>query len=223
MSARELATKKDVTIEELLELVNVYDYSELTVIKNENTVMSMGINAFSSYGGKTYELTQKCNNTRYVIDSADIKSHSCRMLDGMDTLLIEIMMKDNSKICVCVYHVDTNWKRENHERYYESDVWSLHDYLNDETHTPMMANIHDAFGLVIKLNTLAHCTLSENDGSFVMQMNDGCGTSIEFPLVDDSCNEIYIKENETIDTILIRTYGQPFSEVMFCVRKTESK
>ena len=219
MSARDLATKKDVTIEELLELVNAYDYSELTVIRNENTIMSMGINAFSSYGGKTYELTQKCNSTRYVIDSADIESHSCKMLDGMDTLLIEIMMKDNFRICICVYHVDTNQKHENVEPYYESDVWSLYDYLNDENHTPLMLIIHDAFGMETRINKLAHCTLSENDGSFVMQMNDGCGVSIEFPLVDDSCNEIYIKEGTNTDTIMIRTYGQPFAEVMILVEK----
>ncbi len=38
-----------------------------------------------------------------------------------------------------------------------------------------------------------------------------------FPLVDDSCNEIYLKESGFADTILIKPYGQPFMEIAIIV------
>lgn len=59
----------------------------------------------------------------------------------MDTCLIEINMKDESRISICIYHVDTNEKLESEESYCETDVYSLYDYLNQPNHTPMMAII----------------------------------------------------------------------------------
>lgn len=109
--------------------------------------------------------------------------------------------------------------REKLERFYESDVFSLMDYLNDDTHKVMLVNIHDAFGLEVKLNDIKNCSLVETEEAYEMQID-----SMTFPLVDDSCNEIYIKENSSCDTILIRPYGQPFLEIsIFVSQKTATK
>ena len=135
----------------------------------------------------------------------------------MDTCLIEINMKDGSRVGVCIYHTDTNAKRDVRERFYESDVFSLMDYLNDDTHKAMMVNIHDAFGLEIKLNDIKNCSVVETEESYEMQID-----SMTFPLVDDSCNEICIKENPSCDTILIRPYGQPFLEISIFASKKNS-
>lgn len=208
---------KDAKATDYFELVNTYEYSDLSVHKDGNTVISMSINAFEEFSG-VYEFKQKCSTSHFSIEKSNVESVTGKMLDNMDTCLIEINMKDESKISICVYHTDTNAKREVRERFYESDVFSLMDYLNDDTHKVMLVNIHDAFGLEVKLNDIKNCSLVETEEAYEMQID-----SMTFPLVDDSCNEIYIKENSSCDTILIRPYGQPFLEISILVSKENSK
>lgn len=208
---------KDAKATDYFELVNTYEYSDLSVYKDGNTVISMSINAFEEFSG-VYEFKQKCSTSHFSIEKSNVESVTGKMLDNMDTCLIEINMKDESKISICVYHTDTNAKREVRERFYESDVFSLMDYLNDDTHKVMLVNIHDAFGLEVKLNDIKNCSLVETEEAYEMQID-----SMTFPLVDDSCNEIYIKENSSCDTILIRPYGQPFLEISILVSKENSK
>ena len=208
---------KDAKATDYFELVNTYEYSDLSVHKDGNTVISMSINAFEEFSG-VYEFKQKCSTSHFSIEKSNVESVTGKMLDNMDTCLIEINMKDESKISICVYHTDTNAKREVREIFYESDVFSLMDYLNDDTHKVMLVNIHDAFGLEVKLNDIKNCSLVETEEAYEMQID-----SMTFPLVDDSCNEIYIKENSSCDTILIRPYGQPFLEISILVSKENSK
>lgn len=208
---------KDAKATDYFELVNTYEYSDLSVHKDGNTVISMSINAFEEFSG-VYEFKQKCSTSHFSIEKSNVESVTGKMLDNMDTCLIEINMKDESKISICVYHTDTNANREVRERFYESDVFSLMDYLNDDTHKVMLVNIHDAFGLEVKLNDIKNCSLVETEEAYEMQID-----SMTFPLVDDSCNEIYIKENSSCDTILIRPYGQPFLEISILVSKENSK
>lgn len=208
---------KEAKATDYFELVNTYEYSDLSVHKDGNTVISMSINAFEEFSG-VYEFKQKCSTSHFSIEKSNVESVTGKMLDNMDTCLIEINMKDESKISICVYHTDTNTTREVRERFYESDVFSLMDYLNDDTHKVMLVNIHDAFGLEVKLNDIKNCSLVETEEAYEMQID-----SMTFPLVDDSCNEIYIKENSSCDTILIRPYGQPFLEISILVSKENSK
>ena len=208
---------KDAKATDYFELVNTYEYSDLSVHKDGNTVISMSINAFEEFSG-VYEFKQKCSTSHFSIEKSNVESVTGKMLDNMDTCLIEINMKDESKISICVYHTDTNTKREVRERFYESDVFSLMDYLNDDTHKVMLVNIHDAFGLEVKLNDIKNCSLVETEEAYEMQID-----SMTFPLVDDGCNEIYIKDNSSYDTILIRPYGQPFLEISILVSKKNSK
>ena len=208
---------KDAKATDYFELVNTYEYSDLSVYKDGNTVISMSINAFEEFSG-VYEFKQKCSTSHFTIEESNVESVTGKMLDNMDTCLIEINMKDESKISICVYHTDTNAKREVRERFYESDVFSLMDYLNDDTHKVMLVNIHDAFGLEVKLNDIKNCSLAETEEAYEMQID-----SMTFPLVDDGCNEIYIKDNSSYDTILIRPYGQPFLEISILVSKENNK
>lgn len=207
---------KEAKAEDYFELVNIYTYSELTVHRAGNTILSISVNEFNKVNDG-YEFSQKCSTSQYTIDGSNVESVTGKMIDGEDTLLIEVNMKDGCKMGVCIYHTDTNEKREVRERFYETDVFSLMDYLNDDTHKVMMVNIHDAFGLEVKLNDIKNCSLVETEESFEMQID-----SMTFPLVDDSCNEIYIKENTVCDTIMIRPYGQPFLEISIFVSKKNS-
>lgn len=208
---------KDAKVQDYFELINIYEYSQVTLQRDGEDVISMDINEVEAYPG-FFEFREKCTSTHYSLEESNITSVTGRMLDGMDTFLIEADLKDGSKLAVVIYHVDTNEKREVSESYYESDVFSLMDYLNEEDHKVMMAIIHDSFGLEIKMNSVRNCTLTEIEEAFEMQID-----TMTFPLMDDRCNEIYIKEGSVTDTIMIRPYGQPFLEISILVSKENTK
>ena len=214
----------DAKAQDYFELVNIYEYSQVTLHRDGNIILSMDINEVWSSNvtrnpmDKTFDFREKCKSTRLTIEEKDIVSVTGRMLDGMDTFLIEADLKDDSKLTVVIYHVDTNEKREVSDSYYEFDVLSLRDYLNEEDHKVMMAIIHDLFGLKIKINSVRKCTLTETEEAYEMHID-----TMTFPLIDDSCNEIYIKEGSVTDTIMIRPYGQPFLKVSILVSKENSK
>lgn len=209
---------KDAKAQDYFELVNIYEFSQVTLQRNGESILSIDINEVNTWADKTFDFREKCTSTRFTVEESNIVSITGRMLDNEDTFLIEADLKDGSKLAVIIYHVDTNEKREVSESYYESDVFSLMDYLNEEDHKVMMAIIHDSFGLEIKMNSVRNCTLTETEEAFEMQID-----TMTFPLMDDSCNEIYIKEGSVTDTILIRPYGQPFLEISILVSKENSK
>lgn len=209
---------KDAKAQDYFDLVNIYEFSQVTLQRDGESILSMDINEVNTWADKTFDFREKCTSTRFTVEESNIVSITGRMLDNEDTFLIEADLKDGSKLAVIIYHVDTNEKREVSESYYESDVFSLMDYLNEEDHKVMMAIIHDSFGLEIKINSVRNCTLAETEQAFEMQID-----IMTFPLMDDSCNEIYIKEGSVTDTILIRPYGQPFLEISILVSKENSK
>lgn len=209
---------KDTKAQDYFDLVNIYEFSQVTLQRDGESILSMNINEVNTWADKTFDFREKCTSTRFTVEESNIISITGRMLDNEDTFLIEADLKDGSKLAVIIYHVDINEKREVSESYYESDVFSLMDYLNEEDHKVMMAIIHDSFGLEIKINSVRNCTLTETEEAFEMQID-----TMTFPLMDDSCNEIYIKEGSVTDTILIRPYGQPFLEISILVSKENSK
>ena len=210
---------KDAKATDYFELVNTYEYSDLSVHKDGNTILSIGINQFNKVCDG-YEFSQKCSTSHFTIEECDVESVTGKMLNGMDTCLIEINMKDGSRVGIYIYHTDTNEKLESKDKYVETDVFSLYDYFNQPDHTPMMAIIRDSFGMEVKVNKMGYISMDkESDCSFTLWVTDEEGLSISFPLVDDSCNEIYMMENQITDTILIRPYGQPFMEISILVAK----
>ena len=209
---------KNAKAQDYFDLVNIYEFSQVTLQRNGESILSIDINEVNTWADKTFDFREKCTSTRFTVEESNIVSITGRMLDNEDTFLIEADLKDGSKLAVIIYHVDTNEKREVSESYYESDVFSLMDYLNEEDHKVMMAIIHDSFGLEIKMNSVRNCTLTETEEAFEMQID-----TMTFPLMDDSCNEIYIKEGSVTDTILIHPYGQPFLEISILVSKENSK
>lgn len=209
---------KDAKAQDYFDLVNIYEFSQVTLQRGGESILSMDINEVNTWADKTFDFREKCTSTRFTVEESNIVSITGRMLDNEDTFLIEADLKDGNKLAVIIYHVDTNEKREVSESYYEFDVFSLMDYLNEEDHKVMMAIIHDSFGLEIKMNSVRNCTLTETEEAFEMQID-----TMTFPLMDDSCNEIYIKEGSVTDTILIRPYGQPFLEISILVSNENSK
>lgn len=204
-------------------MVNMFDYSMLSVLRDRDTVISMDINQFEEYS-ESYELGQRCTNNHYAINKDNIKEISGKMLDDTDTFFIEVSMLDGMNVNIFIYHTDTNEKTESYEGYEEwYDVYSLQEYFDNENHVPITVIMRDVFGMETKFLSVKYCSLTENEDetSYTMRICNEDENSIVFTLFDDSCNEIYMKKGSTVDAFLIHPYGQPYMEVLILVSKTE--
>lgn len=209
---------KDAKAEDYFNLINYFDCASLS-LQDGNIDLSMGINAFQEIH-KGFEFSQKCADTRYAIQKSDIKSVEGKMHEETDSFQIIVSMLDGSKINIFIYHTDTNIKTIEREHYHEIGVEDLKEYLDNKSHESIMATVRDRFGFTVKLSVTKYAYVSEDDeGGYALHISDGILTTIELPLVDDSCNEVYIKEGDTFDNILIKPYGQPFLEISLLVNK----
>lgn len=83
---------KDAKATDYFELVNTYEYSQVTLQRDGKDVISMDINEVEAYPG-FFEFREKCTSTHYSVEESKIASVTGRMLDGMDTFLIEADLK----------------------------------------------------------------------------------------------------------------------------------
>lgn len=221
-----LLSNTEATAMDYFNLVNIFDCSTLSLQNDKSRTVSMEVNEFRKIHDG-FEFLQKCTDTHFDIKEADIMYVSGKMLDEIDTFLITINMVDGASVNICIFHIETNEKTEEREHYNETDVIYLKEYFENEKHSPLMLIITDAFGFSTKFNSVANLSLLEEeedeDFRYMLQISNAMGASVELPLVEDSCNEIYIKESGFSDTILIRPYGQPFMEIKIIVTKPEDK
>lgn len=225
--------KNDANASDYFDLVNEFEYSELKVQKDGRTLFELSINYCNELPNITsciinneevfhniYELGQKSTDAHLAIQGSAIEAISGQWLEETDAFLTKADMTNGTTLSVISYNVNTNTKLENKEDFEEIDVISFNEYLNDRTHIAKMVKIRDPFGLVTKFDDIINCTMKEDsDGQFTVEILGGNKTSISFPLVDDSCNEVFINENKATDTILIHPYGQPFINITILVKK----
>lgn len=201
-------SNKEATPADYFGLINVFDYSTLSVQSNGTSVdtMEMAVNEFMPIHDG-YEFLQKCTDTNYIIKGGNVKSVSGKMLDGIDTFMITVELTNGSNVSICIYHTDTNVKKEECEHYYESDVNELYEYLKKAENCRYAIAIDDAFGYKTRFNE-ATVVLQEEDEDFGynLHITNGTGITVDLPLVADSCNEIFMKDGDTNDIFLIRPY-----------------
>lgn len=109
---------KDAKAQDYFDLVNIYEFSQVTLQRAGESILSMDINEVNTWVDKTFDFREKCTSTRFTVEESNIVSITGRMLDNEDTFLIEADLKNGSKLAVIIYHVDTNEKREVSESYY---------------------------------------------------------------------------------------------------------
>ena len=218
---------KEATARDYFNLINVFDYSALTLYKDHSSIFNMEVNSFD---GETDTLTfyQKYADTKYCVSASDIESVEAKMLGELDTFFIGAKMVNGFELNIYIYNTDTNTKTTVCERYYDIDVYYLKDYLENKSHPevshkPMMAVVKDCYGLEVKLSSLASAYIDEDEEGLTLHIQDGMTSEISLPLVDDSCNEVYIKEGGSFDSILIKPYGQSFMEIVMIIHNEEVK
>lgn len=198
------------------ELVNIFNLSSLSLQKDKHSIVSMDINEFIEMHNR-FEFRQKCTDTYFSIKKEDIQSVSGRMLDDTDTFLVTVNLTDGTSIYISIFHTDTNEKPEECERFTEMDIYDLQEYFNDKEHKPSFLSITDAFGLKTYSEHINKLSVVENEDGVKVKIEYSSCAETSFSLVDDCRNEIYLKESGFADTILIKPYGQPFTEIVIVV------
>lgn len=214
------------TAQDYFNLVNQFDYSNITLQKDKKTVLEMAVNKVEEYGD-TIEFLQDCTGTHYVLNLSDIQSIEGKLHEDADIFIITVKLKDETRLSICIFHVSTNNAVLVKESFVEEDVYTfkedLDEVLANENKSYLLAKVTDNFGLSMKLNHVLRAYVDEDEEEgFVLHISDDF-TEIKLPLVDDCCNGIYYKKSGSMEEWLIRPYGQPFMEIRLVVFENESK
>ena len=213
------------TAQDYFNLVNQFDYSNITLQKDKKTVLEMAVNKVEEYGD-TIEFLQDYTGTHYVLNLSDIQSIEGKLHEDADIFIITVELKDGTKLNICIFHVSTNNAVLVKESFVEEDVYTfkndLDEVLANENKSYLLAKVTDNFGLSMKLNNVQRAYVDEDEEGFTLYIGDDF-TEIKLPLVDDSVNGIYRKKSGSMEEWLIKPYGQPFMEIRLVVFENESK
>lgn len=213
------------TAQDYFQLVNQFDYSNLTLQKDKKTVLEMAVNKVEEYGD-TIEFLQDCTETHYVLNLSDIQNIEGKLHEEADLFIITVELKDGTKLNICIFHVSTNSATLVKESFVEEDVYTLKESLDEvmenDNKSYLLAKVIDNFGLSMKLNNVQRAYVDEDEEGFTLYISDNF-TEIKLPLVEDSVNGIYRKKSGCMEEWLIKPYGQPFMEIRLVVFENESK
>lgn len=212
------------TAQDYFQLVNQFEYSNITLQKDKKTVFEMAVNKVEEYGD-TIEFLQDCTETHYVLNLSDIQSIEGKLHEESDIFIITVELKDGTKLSICIFHVSTNSAVLVKESFIEEDVYtlmdSLEEVLENDNKSYLLAKVTDNFGLTMKLNNVLRAYVNDEEEGFVLYISDDF-TEIKLPLVDDCCNGIYRKKSGCMEEWLIKPYGQPFMEIRLVVFENEN-
>lgn len=223
MSKTVEAIKKgqNVTTEELLEVVNAYALTTLSVRASESeheTIMSMQVNQFEKLHGD-YKFSQKChgyNDAMYMIRANDLVSVDDEYNQKADALYITCKLKNGMELWLVIVNVSGSETEIDSDGFHETDVYEMQEFLDDVIHDRnqyycIMARITDVFGFDLKIRNPIR-TYINTLGGLALHISDDENT-FEVPVFDDSINLIYMKETDSSKEIIVKPYGQPFMEI----------
>lgn len=215
---------QEVATEELFNLVNAYNFTDLAVQdENNHAIVKISVNHFEEYRGM-YEFSQTySDNGVYVAKKSDIVSVESDYREDMDTLFIKCKMDDDKKLSLVIYHASTNFKPMESDERYETDLEDLQNFLentlrDDAEYHCGLVRFTDMNGMSIKITSPERTYISTlDDSNWKLHISDLL-TVFEVPVMDDVCNAFYRKEDGNTVTILIKPYEQPFAEIsmVFC-------
>lgn len=208
-----------VSAEELFGVVNDYVLTTLSLkTPNKDSIMSMQVNQFERIHNN-YEFSQKCtgfNSVMYMLKEDDLASVDSEYNQKADALYITCKLKNGVELCLMIVNVAESENEIDTDGFYESDVYSLQEFLDDTIHEKneyycILARITDVFGFDLKLRNPIRTYINTLDG-LALHISDDMNT-FEVPVFDGSINLIYMKETDHSKEIIVKPYGQPFMEI----------
>lgn len=221
MNATVEAIKKgqEATTEELFEVVNAYVLTTLSLkTPDKDSIISMQVNQFEKSHGD-YKFSQQCtgfDNVMYTLKAGDLVSAHGEYNQKANTLYITCKLKNGKELCLMIVNVSESENEIESDGFYETDVYSLQEFLDDVIHEKneyycILARITDVFGFDLKIRNPIRTYINTLDG-MALHISDDMNT-FEVPVFDDSINLIYMKETDSSKEIIVKPYGQPFMEI----------
>lgn len=207
----------DITNEAWYEIVNYYSITQL-ILKSHagSTIFAIPINQCEETAD-TYEFSQSCtgyNAAMYSLKKSDLVSVSAEYCEAANSLIMKCEL--NSGVELCLFVVNESFMGKQLSDFREIDIYNLYDFMeevinNENEFCCVSVRVTDIYGLDIKLNP-KRVYVNTLDDDWKLHISDDFN-SFEVPIVDDSINEFYIKDNETAKEIIVKPYGQSFMEI----------
>lgn len=210
---------REVTTEELFEVVNSYVLTTLHLqTANKDNVMSMQVNQFERLHND-FKFSQKgtgFSSVAYTLKADDLISVKSEYNSKADAFYITCKLKNDMELLMMIVNVAGSEDEIEKEGFYETDVYSIQEFLDDVIHEKnewyiIMARITDVFGLDFKMRNPFR-TYVDTLGDWKLHISDDSNT-FEVSITDDSVNLFYEKETDSTREIIVKPYGQPFMEI----------
>ena len=214
-----IKTGSKVTTDELFDVVNTYVLTTLSLrTPDKNCIMSMQVNQLERIHND-YEFSQQCtgfNSVMYMLKADDLVSVDSEYNQKADALYITCKLKSGLELCLMIVNVAESENEIAPDGFYEPDVYSLQEFLDDVLHGKneyycILARITDVFGFDLKIRNPIRTYINTLDG-LALHISDDINT-FEVPVFDDSINLIYMKETDHSKEIIVKPYEQPFMEI----------
>ena len=206
-----------VTMEEAFELVNVFNITSLSVHEFENTIFKMQVNHFESYED-VFEFSQEyTDDNMYKVKQSDILLMDARYDEEFDSLVVKCQMPGNGRLDLVIYYVSKDFKVSCLEEYYEIDLESTKDFLEntlgeEAEYKCASVSIEDKFCMSLKMIYPERTYIDTDDSDCKLHVSDNINV-LEVSVMDDACNAFYRKDTDSSVEIVVKPYGQAFMEV----------
>lgn len=212
---------QNVGIEELFEVLNLYELTHCYLVNGEETVTAMQVNRFEDYGD-VCELSQTAtfDANKIVIKKDEIGSFETDWNTSVNSLFVTFHMKNGMDLKMFVLYPGEVFKATSSEDFCETDIYEMKEFLDDVLHgkekwNVMFARITDMFGFDLKMQNVHSVYVDELPDQWKLHINDEIN-SLVVPVIDDS---FYTNETEKTKEILVKPLGQPFMEIKLLLSK----
>lgn len=204
-----------VTVEEALQIVNLYPCTHMELKENGKSVMAMQVNQFDEFND-CYEFSQdtSMDSNKFVIHKCDVVDYESEWNEPTDTLFIDCKLTNGMTLRFMVLFSS---EPKNMEGYCEIDMESVKDFLDGviddkNGYYCILARVTDVFGFDLKMNNPHKTYVSTIEDDWKLHIGDNAN-SLEIPVTDDSVNMFYMKETAHSKELLVKPYGQAFTEI----------
>ena len=213
------------TTQELFELINAYGITMLSIQdKNHKTRTEMDVNYFDSY--KTvFEFGQLNTDTKCIINQSDILSTESEWIEDENMIHIKSSMSDGGYLNLVIFHASNGLKITTSKDYYEISLYELNQLLektsgDNPEYSCSIVKVKNKSGFNMRMiyPKQTYIDMENDDTNGQLSIEDDVNF-LKVDVMDDSCNQLYQKDNAETAEIVIRPYSEPFMEIKMVFEK----
>ena len=221
---------QEVVIEEMFELINAYNLTNLEVYREDDGIRltEIFINSFEDYGD-TYKFYQSyTDENMYLLEKSDIIGTEFRLEEKSDILIITCTLSDGKFMDLIIYNVSQDFKTSEREGYHLIELEELNEFLENTLgenaeYRCMSVRYFDKFSMDLKMTCPERTYINTlDDTDWKLHISDTM-TTFEVSVSSEECmNEFYRKDDGTSVSIIVKPYGQPFAEIRMLFFKNDN-